>query len=406
MIVIAATWVWLCVPKIVQTVLSPKYRVDLGGEAPYSKVAALADYGLYYLLIGVCAIAILTFVTVLPRTGGLGLACLLAPWAYMIVRDLYVPTKPSHEAVCYPLIVIALWVIQPRMHALRHVGYLVAATAIISIALAVVMPSHAIYQSQAGELIATEKQILPLGILVGIFTQGNTLGQFLVVGLPFVFLIPREKHRLLLVLVTALALIWTASRGALVSAGIGILAYLLIFRSAGATRRLLSWLIPLAVTVLITIVPFLTSDTRSFSNRGLIWQFTLRGWAENVWFGGGVNWFSMIGSTSDRFANSAFHGHNQVVHFLATGGLVLALLAFVQVLITTGRATRFARFDNTFAIAWMSVLIGSGLFERTFSYVDNGNFLLTASIPFAFLMFARTADTGSLKRRDTDSLGA
>lgn len=385
--VVVVTWAWVCVPKIIQSLLAPKYRVAAGGESPYSRIAALADQGLYYALIGLCVLVVIAFASDLPRNGGLGLGAMLLPWFYMVVRDLYVGVGLSDESVVYPLLVVALWIVRPRFETLAVLGYLVGGTAALSILLALGLPNRAIYQTQDGALVAAEKALLPIGVLVGIFTQGNILGQFLCLGLPMVFLIRRVGHGRILIGLTVLALVWTASRGSLITAGIGLLVYILMARGSIGLRRFGSWTAPMVVFLVTAVVPFLTTDDRAFSNRGLIWTQSLRGWVDQPWLGLGINWYDLLGRSSGRIAGSARHGHNQLIQLLVTGGVVMVALVVLQLVAVMTRASRMALRGQHFGVVWISMFAASGLFERTLAYVDNGNFLVTVVVPMAFLLF-------------------
>jgi O-antigen ligase len=134
------------------------------------------------------------------------------------------------------------------------------------------------------------------------------------------------------------------------------------------------------------VLPLTTTDEAAFTNRGLVWMVSLRAWDANPWFGHGANWYEVIGSSSSRIAGSVFHGHNQFVQFMVTGGILFGLLVIPQLVVATVRATKFAVRGDLFGITWLAVLGGACLFEKSFSYVDNGNFLVAMVVPFAFVV--------------------
>lgn len=385
--VIVVVWSWVCVPKIIQTLLSPKYRSIVGVEnAPYSRLAAAADYALYLGVIAICALVIVGYLNDVDTSAFGRLAVMVAPWAFIVVRDLYVPKALTQEGVAYLLIVLALWFLRPRIGHLRCLGYLMGLTAAVSIAIAVVLPAQAIFRTAAGEVIVDDKQILPWGILVGIFTQGNNLGQFLALGLPTVFLIRHRWHRAGLVALSLLAITWSASRGAMVAVGAGLLAYLLVRMCAPWLRRLV---VPAAVAggfAIACVVPFVTTTPDAFTNRGLVWITSLQAWGGNPWFGLGSNWYNEVGRTSARIAGSVFHAHNQLVQFLVTGGIVFALVVLPLLIVVTARATALAVRGEFFAASWLLTLAGSCLLEKSFAFVDNGNFLAATVLPLAVLV--------------------
>lgn len=405
MLLIVVVWSWIAVPNTLQTLLSPKYRSSVGSNnVPYSRVAALADYGLYVAVIAVCAAVILGYLNHV-NTQALGrLAAMIVPWGYIVIRDLYVPTKITHEGVCYLLIVVAIWTLRPELRRLQVLGYLMGLTATLSIVIAIFMPDHAIFRTALGEVIAEDKQVLPWGILVGIFTQGNNLAQFLALGLPTVFLIRRRRDRVLLVGISCLAIVWSASRGSMLAVAIGALAYVVLSLSWHAVRRIVGVIAAVAPFVVVCVVPLVTTDPTAFTNRGLVWLVSLKVWHTHEWIGNGSAYFNIVGSTSARIAGSVFHGHNQFVQFMVTGGLIFGFLVIPQMLLATGRAARFAVQGQVFGVVWLSVLGATCLFEKSFAYVDNGNFLAAMVVPFAILMFAppRTGDGTAESTTDSE----
>lgn len=408
-VLIVVVWSWICVPKIVQTLLSPKYRLKVGQEsAPYSPFASAADQLLYLAVIVVCGLIVIGYLNRLVAPTFPALLVLLAPWVFLVVRDLYIPKTLSNPGVAYVLIVVAVWFLRPNMSQLKTLGYLVGFTALISVAIAVVIPAKAIFQTAAGEVILDDKQIIPGGLLVGIFTQGNNLGQFLVLGLPTVFLIGRSKVKSVFVALVLLAILWSASRGALIALGVGALTWTTLRLSPPALRAIAA---PLAMAVPLSaacVIPLVTTAPDAFTNRGLIWVVSLEAWRGAPWFGWGSNWYNRIGETSNRIAGSVFHGHNQLVQFLVTGGIVLTALAALLCVVLMMRATRHAVAGSLFAATWVAMLFGTCLMEKSFSFVDNGNFLVVTVLPMAFILLGRLSGRPAQRTRsnlETSSRG-
>ena len=404
---ISVVWAWICVPKLIQTLSSPKYRSSVGVEtAPYSRLAGIADYALYFLVVAVCVLIIIGYLTDV-RASTLGaLAAMIAPWGYIFIRDLYVPTKISQEGIVYILIVLAVWFLRPRISWLQILGYLMGFTAVLSVSIAVLRPAQAIFRTAAGEVIVDDKQILPGGLLVGIFTHGNNLGQFLALGLPTIFLIRKQWHRLILAAVALLAIVWSASRGAMFAVAVGVLVYGLIRVCRPWLRVLIASIAVFVPFALVCLVPLLTSSPEAFTNRGLVWSASLHAWRAEPWFGLGSDWYQMIGRTSSRIAGSVFHGHNQFVHLMVTGGVVFVLLVLPQLFVATKRATLLAREGQFFAVTWLAILGGTCMFERSFAFVDDGNFLIATVVPLAFIMLGSDLDLGrgrSLSEVPSDS---
>lgn len=389
LVLITVVWAWICLPKIIQTLLSPKYKYDVGEDAaPYSSIASLADFGLYIGVIAVAALIIVLFATQLNKSGVWALILLLLPWAYITIRDFYVPISLSREGIVYPLVVLALWLLHPQLKRLSTLGYLIGFTALVSILIALVAPAQAILRASTGEVIQADKQILPGGLLVGIFTQPNNLGQFLAIGLPTILLIRKVWHRIPLLLITLYAIVWSASRGAMIAVGVGILTYLVVLACRPAMRKLIGPLAVFANIAVVCLVPLATTDSSAFSNRGLIWTFSLSAWEQAEWNGLGINWYNVIGRTSERLAGSVFHGHNQLVQLLVAGGLLFVLAVLPSLLMATFRAAGFSARGNLFGICWMAVLAAGSVFEKSLMYVDNRNFLVATVLPLAFLLIS------------------
>jgi O-Antigen ligase len=386
---ITLVWAWICVPKVIQTLLSPKFKYVLAvnDNAQYSALASTMDRFLY---LGVLSVSVIILLVRAPRRGTSGFGSLLLltlPWAYIVSRDLYLQLPLSREGIAYPVVVLALWSLRPELKRLSTLGYLVSLTAGLSVVIAIMAPDQGILRTVTGEVIATDKQVLSNGLLVGIFTQPNNLGQFLAVGLPTILLIRRLWHRIPLLAITSFAIVWSASRGAMIAVVVGLVSYLVMVTSGRLGRRILGPVVVLVLFALVSVLPFVTTNPASFSNRGLIWTVSLNAWGGSVWTGYGVNWYQVVGSTSARISGSVFHGHNQVVQLLATGGLLFAFAVLPVLLAAVVRSAAFNTSGHIFGICWLAVLAGASVFEKSLAFVDNRNFLVVSMIPLALLVF-------------------
>ena len=215
---LALTWVWMVAPRILQSLLAPKYRSTVGLLAPPTHpLAGHATTLLTFALLALCVWIIVDTLGDPVERPLVPLSLMLAPWGYLVVRDLYVGNFPDIKAMIYPLVVTAVWMLRPRLRALATMGYLMGLAAVLSIALAVIMPDKGIFTTVLGTQLAEDKEVLPWGILVGVFSHGNTMGQVLALGLPMVALIPRRNWRLLLLAVCLFAILWSASRSAMLA---------------------------------------------------------------------------------------------------------------------------------------------------------------------------------------------
>ena len=384
---IAVAWAWVVLPRVIQSVTAPKFRSSVGVETtPLSGPAHLAYTGLTLALVALCFLVLVDSVRD-PHPGRLTpLVVLLAPWLYLTVRDLYVGNYPDRASLAYPLVVLAVWILRPRVTVLRSLGYLVGLAAVLSIMIAVVLPSKGILISSSGELVTEDKGVLPGGILVGFLTSGNTLGQFLALGMPLVASISRVWLRWVLLATCLLALLWSASRSSFGAVALTLLAALVVGLTARSARRWVSPVVAWVPFAVVCALPFATSNPRAFTNRGFIWSQSLQWWHSSPYVGLGSDWYQRVGKTSGRLAATVFHGHNQLVQLLVTGGVVLLLLVGLQVLVATLRAGRMAASGHLVGVTYLVALAGTCMLEKSFAIVDNTGVFPVVVLPLAVIL--------------------
>ncbi|CAJ0557458.1 unnamed protein product, partial [Mesorhabditis spiculigera] len=192
---------------------------------------------LLLLVFALCAYVILRGTAALPTDRRMPLVLMLAPWVYVVVRDLYIDHVPTRGGMLYPVLVVAIWILRPQLRKLAVLGYLVDPDGSDVHCVGVFLPESGIFISSAGTAVAPTKEILPLGILIGIFTDGNNLGQYLVLGLPSVMLIPRRVVRAAGVAVVLFAIVWTSSRSSLAAAALACGMWVLMTVTPSVLRR-------------------------------------------------------------------------------------------------------------------------------------------------------------------------
>lgn len=386
-VLVTAAWAWVVLPRLVQSLTGVKGATNVGLEPnPATAAASATLLALTALLIVVCSMAIADTLAD-PHPGRVAaLLLMLAPWMYLVVRDLYTGQTPTRAALMYPLVVTALWMVRPRLEVLRVLGLLVGLSALISIALGVLAPGAGLFHAASGELAVEEKAILPSGILVGFLSQGNNLGQALALGLPFVFLLRSPAVRWFFVAVCGIALVWTASRSSLATVGLEALALVLLKAVQPASRRWLAPLVVAAPVLAVCALPLVTRDPTAFTNRGRIWDYSLQWWETSPVFGLGSGWYQRVGETTDRLAGSVFHGHNQLVQLLATGGAILTILVFLQLLAVVVRASSLAASGAVVGTIYLVGLAGTCVLEKSIVIVDNTNMFAVVAVPLALLL--------------------
>jgi hypothetical protein len=377
-------WTSVIVPRVVQSLTAPKYRTSVGDPVPYRLPASLTSTALSLLLAGWCLALILQRLRNLPTDRGLALAAMAAPWIYLVVRDVYRGRLPDLASILYLVLVVAVWAARPRLDRLALLGWLVGASAVISIVLGALNPEKGVFTAIDGSAIAPEKQILPWGILVGPFTQGNNLGQFLALGLPAIAFIPRRSARALIAAVTVFAIVWTSSRSSI----FGLVAGTMVSVTLGVTPKRFARVIsiPILVTLatLIAVIPLSAKDNGAFTNRGYVWRASLaRWWAEDPIFGFGSRWYSAAG-----LGSTAYHGHNQLVHSLVVGGLVNIVLVTCMIATLIILAAQWARRGVNYPAVFVAMLLVGSIVDVTFGFVDRGYLLATAVIQAAFVAFS------------------
>ncbi len=401
------TWALVVLPRTVQSLTAPKHRTAVGVEAaPYSALALLSDRGLTLAVAAACALAVLLSLRRLTLARAGAVAVLLAPWLVAAVRDAYAGLSPDAEAALYPSVVLALWALAPRLRVGAVVGHLAGASALLALVLGVALPRAGLYRLASGDLVDPDKALLPLGLLIGPFSDSNNLAQVLVLGAPALLLVRRRAVAIGWLVVLVAALVWTSSRSSLVAlVAAGAVVGVTALARRPWSRAALAGAGGLVAVATVVVVPLLTvaggtsgaarataADT-AFTNRGYVWRLSLEAVAENPLAGLGTGWYGQVARYANPLGGFAYHGHNVMVQTLVTTGLVglaaLAVLAVVALL----RAARWASAGlgraALFPVAHLVALAISSTLEVSFATVDRGFLLPVALAPLALWLLAR-----------------
>jgi hypothetical protein len=405
-ILILLVGAWTVIPRTLQTVTAPKYRNSVVLEnPPYTASAALSLKVLTVGLLAFCLVVVLEAIRDRPRRGVGAFVLLVLPWLYLEVRDWTLGARLPWSGLVYPAVVMAIWVLRPALRQLVLLGYVVGAVALVSIAIGFMLPAQGIFRHADGTVVSPEKAVLPGGILVGIFTHGNNLGQFLVLGLPMVALIRHRATRNVLLVACLFALVWSAARSAMVAVLVLVLLTAAVAVVPPARRGLPARLMIATCYLVMAVVPFMTTDPLAFSNRGYVWLESLAAWRTNPLFGLGSHYYSDIAVTSQTLGPTVFHGHNQLVHLLVTGGILLGVLVLILLLSSISFAVGWAKKGSLLPVAFLIALAGVCIFEVSMVFVDNVFLLPVMVVPLAFLMFAHGIDVSD-STADRSSAGA
>jgi O-antigen ligase len=387
-VLILVAWAGVVVPRLMNSLLTEKHRVSVGEEQESAHVAVLAQRGLNFLLMALCVAIFLRNLRNLPTDRRLSLVVLIAPWVYLISRDLYIVGHPKLAVLLYPLLVLAVWSLRPGLGHLVLTGWLTALFVLLNLGLAIVLPAKGLFSSSAGELIAPEKQILPWGVLVGIFTQGNVLGVFLVLALPAVVLIRSPLNRLWIGALASFALVWTSSRSSLAALIMIVVVFVGLAALRASARGVFAAVTLIIFTAAVALIPITTTSNQAFTNRGYIWRTSLASWAEDPWFGLGSHWYSQIGQFVNALPGTAYHGHNLFVHALVTGGLIYVTLLTLMVLCLIYYAIVWAIRGVGYPLAFLVAFLVSATLEVPFGVVDNSALYAVTVLPMAVIVFS------------------
>lgn len=373
------------VPSLLKTMLSQKYKTLLDDDVVTNPIANLAQRGLGVLLLLVCVAILLARVRRLPTRGRFALLLLLAPWAWLVVRDIFVGNRPRIATLLYALLILAIWALQPRLERLAPLSGVVLVVAVLSLFLGAVLPGKGIYTNQLGELIAPDKQILPWGILVGVFPNGNVLALLLVCGLPAILLLRSRWLAAAVAVVTCVALLWTSARTELIAVALFLLLALVLTVSAQAVRPAAAVLVLLPSCLATLVLPLIALPDEAFTNRGYIWRISREYLADHAWAGLGTQWYSDISQFVNQLPDTAFSGHNLLMQNLVFGGGFGAVLLLPVLALLISRAVRWAARGVAYPAAFLASLLVCSTLEVPFGFTDRPIMLCTAVLPLAVL---------------------
>ncbi|MGI3784513.1 MAG: O-antigen ligase family protein [Janthinobacterium lividum] len=389
---------WAIVPKILQTLTAAKYRVKVDeAEPPLTPVTVVATDVLTLALLGFCLLVVLDALRRNLRRDLLGVTLLLAPWVWVQVRGFTLGSTPSVSDLVYPAVVVAVWLVRPGLRHLRLLGYLAGVVAVVSLLIGIVLPDQGVFRSLDGSVIVEEKSIVPFGMLVGVFTHGNPLGQYLLMGLPLVALVPRRRLRAVLLAAMVVALVWSSARSTIAGA-VALVAVVAVLSLLPADRRS----VPARLVLwggfgLVAVLPFVTTTDAAFTGRGGIWSSSLAIWRAHPWVGNGSDLYARIAQTSAYLGGTVYHGHNEMVQLLVTGGVVLAVLVGVLLLAAIRCATRTPG-GGLVGVAILVALAGASLLEVSLLFDDNSVFDPVLLLPLATLLVGEPLGTDTAPR--------
>jgi O-antigen ligase len=406
-VLIVLTWLAVVLPRMVQSLTAPKHETLVNDDIPYSAATAFLSHLLTVLVIGWCVVVIARRSTDLPTDRRRVLVILLAPWIYLITRDVYAGVHFHLQDLEYPAIVIAVWVLRPPIRKLVLLGYLAGVLALISLLMGIFLKAKGLYHASSGDLVPLDKEILPWGVLVGPLTSENNLGQVLVLGLPLIGLARNRTVRWAVIVLTTYTIVWTASRSSIAALAVGGIIAVVLQVPWRRARPALAAIMLLAAGLVMIAIPVSTSDGTDFSNRGYIWITSLRAWSQHRVFGLGSQWYSSLARYEEGLGGAAFHGHNTFVQMVIMGGAVGLILVAAMAVVSLGSAVRWVGRGFNVPAVLLGTFFVSATLEWSFAFYDRDFLLAVTVLPMAMVLFApRVRDDEQLATDEQLAAGA
>lgn len=377
------------------TVLVEGRRVRTLGEASTSSQAGRsATLAVLVVLALLVAYVVLRFWREPKRPVGI-LLLTVAPLLLLLVRDYATVGSMANATIASVGLLFALWMIAPPLQVFRVLGLLSVTVAVVSIALGLAAPNFALVTQSTGN----DKALLGDHLLAGAFTHPNLLGLFLALSAPFVLLLRRWFWGLSVV---ALALIWSASRTALLAAavafGLGVL-FLVVSRR---WQRILGGLATLVAFGLVVYIPFSTTDPAVLTRRGEIWIYSLAHLGDQSLWGLSPSWYDKIVPASVGIFNAAaFHGHNDVVTMLVRIGIVGLAMVIAVYWMAWRSATRRESIPTLPVVIFFIAAMTAAISETIWRPESDNVLFLVSIVPVCLAVFG----TDDAAERDVRARG-
>jgi hypothetical protein len=239
-------------------------------------------------------------------------------------------------------VIVALAALRPRMDDLRVLGFFGVVVAGYSIVFGLLKPANAVMPTPASATSGTTKALIGDLVLAGPMSHANSLGIFLALTFPFIGLWRKTSQRLAGSLLLIVVSVLSASRTALIAIACVMLYYLACRALLDLRRRAIAGLVLLVTGSLVGVIPWVVKDPQAFSMRGTVWQGSLSAWQTHgsLIFGLGPYWDPNATRSFAALGADRASGHNLMVQWLVTGGLLQFLIGLVLFLLLAKRALR------------------------------------------------------------------
>ncbi len=222
------------------------------------------------------------------------------------------PTLPGTTDIALVVVataaILAVWNIGASVDVLKWVpitGSLVAGYSIIG---GLINPKYMMYDEEPNKALIGDwrpEALIGNWQLAGPFPHSNALGAYCAFSLALIPLIVSVRWRILNALILCTAIVASASRTALIVAGVLALWWTICWlRSVISVRRVGTVLICVCAAVVL-VLPLLSWNPRTFDGRAHIWATSIRAWQESRLVGLGNRWFETAAGLEGFSAQTA-----------------------------------------------------------------------------------------------------
>ncbi|MBO0681412.1 O-antigen ligase family protein [Mycolicibacterium sp. S2-37] len=369
-----------------------KHTPDLGidkalaiAETPIAGLARWAGSGLL--------LAVSTIVVLLRGHPNRDISWLLVFLLALNLPYVIGPVRPGPadlvKIVLANVVLLAIWNTGARVSQLKWIPILLACVGAYSLVGGLIIPDYMMYN------MVSRKSLVAGWELAGPFGQSNALGMYCAIAFSLVPLIARNRWRVTCAVILLATIVASATRTALVAAGVVIIWWALTrLRSVVSTRVLGTTLAGAALSAAL-IMPLLDWSADSFTDRAFIWSGGLDIWQQSPVVGQGFSWFLTGGQEHAEIVvwAGAGTGHNILIDTLVKYGLAgVALLMPIWIgAIVASRANPVPR-EQIACFGYLIAFFIMAITEAVWDLWPNTQQFPTSALIFATVILARRGD--------------
>jgi O-antigen ligase len=249
------------------------------------------------------------------------IALLIGAWTVCAVSGFTHGDAINFNSLVFPAVIVALVGAMDVRSALKSVAGATTFVATMSLTVATFRPDW-VYLS-----VSKSPGVVPELYLAGPFPHPNTLAQALALSIPLSASLFRLRWAVATTGLLLYALVLTGSRTALAAAVLALA--LALAQRSGSLRRHARRLAAAASCMILVLTPWVVTEAgpTAFNTRGTIWAASVDYVSDDWILGLGPGFYDRIALYNNLLTSGAAHAHNQLLHFLITGGIILVVLA-------------------------------------------------------------------------------